>query len=53
MTSFMIDPKIVTEVKSVVSKCQICFELVVSIGVILTFKVIFTPLEYIPSIPPL
>ena len=26
---------------------------VVSIGAILTFKVVFTPLEYIPTIPPL
>ena len=27
--------------------------LVVSIGAILTFKVIFTPLKYIPTVPPL
>ena len=27
--------------------------LVVSIGVILTFKVVFTPLEYFPNMPPL
>ena len=34
---------------------RLCMEwrIVVSIGVDHTFKIVFTPLEYIPSIPPL
>ena len=36
-----------------VFKCTYRKYVVVSIGAILTFKVIFTPLEYVPTIPPL
>ena len=34
-----------------ITTLQMSVPAVVSIGVILTFKVIFTPLEYVPNIP--